>query len=60
MKKADEIHSLIHGVKAAVFFLDGTKLWTYESEPGWVSKLPSMLDIVSIWLSIPAWGWLIL
>lgn len=48
MKKADAVHSLIPGIKAAVLFLDGTDLWTYESEEGWVSSLRTMTNLVSI------------
>jgi len=48
MKKADAVYTLIPDIKAAVLFLDGTELWTYESEEGWVSSLPSMTNLVSI------------
>jgi hypothetical protein len=48
MKKADQVHILAHrNVKAAVFFLDNTNLWTYESEEGWVSSALAMANIVS-------------
>ena len=47
MKKGDDVNLLIPDVKVAVFFLDGTNLWSYQSEDGWVSSLPSMANIVS-------------
>lgn len=50
MKKADAVHILIPDIKAAVLFLDGKDLWTYESEEGWVASLPSMTNLVSITL----------
>ena len=50
MKKADNLEQLIPGIKAAVLFLDGTKLWSYQSEEDWVSTLATMSNIVSMLL----------
>jgi hypothetical protein len=47
MKKGDDVNLLIPDVKVAVFFLDGTNLWSYQSEESWVASLPSMPNIVS-------------